>query len=479
MIRALGTTTGDARARLRAVPPALWVVLAVGVVLRVLVTIVLRPAVLTVSDTSFYVDQARDELFSNRGRPGGYPAVLRALHAISADVDVTIVVQHLTGLATACIVFAGARRLSARPWLAVAAAFPVACDLDVVFFEHTLGSETFYMAAVVAGCYAAIRAMTTDDRRHALGWLALAGLLFGGAAVTRSILVPVLPLILIWTLVAAPSGLRPRLSWATAFASGALAVLLAYAALSAVTTDRFAITASGSGLYSRVAQIADCRKFTPPAGTAALCEDTPPAERPGPDFYAWEPGSPAVKLFGPSPNDPRLTTFAKQVILHQPVAYLRVGLNDVIRYFVADWNPRPFGGVDETLADIDRRAPGTDIKVLASINSYYADEHARTRGGAAALQDLQQALRVTPLILLVLTLLAGVSLVTGSGMVRRFAALALLLALGQIAVSAFGTIYSARYALPSVPILALAAAVTLDGIIKRGGAGRECSTGTP
>ncbi len=50
---------------------------------------------------------------------------------------------------------------------------------------------------------------------------------------------------------------------------------------------------SGWGFYSRSAPFADCTKFDPPEGTEALCEEKPRTSGFGPDFYGWEPDSPA------------------------------------------------------------------------------------------------------------------------------------------------------------------------------------------
>lgn len=450
-------------ARLRDVPRALWIVLALGVILRVAVALTIRPVALTLLDSELYVLHARDELFGDPTRPAGYTALLRALHALSADVDLTIAVQHVTGLATACLVFAGARRLGAGPPLAAVAALPVAGNLDAIFLEHAVMSETFFIAAIVGGAYAAIRALTATA--EAQRWLVLAGLAFGTAAVLRSILVPLLPLLVVWATLASAPGTRRRLAAGAALAAGALVVPVTYATANAVDTGRFAITPRGAGLYSRVAPIADCREFTPPVGTAVLCERTPTPLRPGPDYYAWEPGSPAIRLFGSRPTDERLTRFAKQVVLHQPLTYTRTALRDVARYFVPLGDKRPFSGVGMTVLDLDRR-DDAEPQVLRAVNAYYDDEHPRVRGGASTLAAIQGVLRITPLVTTALTLLTLVALIAGAGAVRRYAALALLLALGQLFVSAFSTIYSARYALPVVPLLAIAA-VTARATIGR------------
>ncbi len=452
---------GVIAARLRGVPAALWLVLGIGLALRIAVALTVRPAALTLHDSALYVDGASGELFSDRTRPAGYAAILRVLHAISRDIDLTIAVQHATGLATACLVFACARRLAVGPVLAAVCALPVACNLDAIFFEHAVMAEPFFTAALVAACYAAIRALTGDAP---VRWLAGAGVALGVAAVTRSILLPVLALVVVWAAAAMP---RARLRSAAALGAGALAVLLTYATANATQTGRFSVTPTGAGLYNRVAQIADCREFTPPSGTAALCESIPPSARYGPDYYAWEAASPAVKLFGPTPSDERLTRFAIATIVHQPLDYLRMGIADVVRYFVPGMQPRPFGGVGMVVADLDRRAPATEVIVSRALDRYYAPERARVRESVDALAAVQRVLRVTPLVLSVLTALALVALVAGGGAVRRFSALVLVLSLGQLMVSAFGAVYSQRYALPPAIVLSIAAVTGAPLAVRR------------
>ena len=89
---------------------------------------------------------------------------------------------------------------------------------------------------------------------------------------------------------------------APAAAAGAAAViLLGFAAASARFGPGFGIAPSpGWYLYGRAAQFANCRSFTPPPGTARLCQNTAPSQRPSGYSYMFLPQAPAPRLFGPS-----------------------------------------------------------------------------------------------------------------------------------------------------------------------------------
>ena len=89
----------------------------------------------------------------------------------------------------------------------------------------------------------------------------------------------------------------------------------------------------GWNLYARVAPFADCQKFSPPHGTAILCEQRSVSERPGPFGYVWDLNSIARRSFelGPTTGQ-KLEAFAWQAIIHQPADYIHAVLIDLARY---------------------------------------------------------------------------------------------------------------------------------------------------
>jgi hypothetical protein len=437
------------------VPLALAIVLLLGIELRAALFFAYEPATMTAYDTLVYVGMAGGELFSDPARTAGYSMLLRGLHLFSADVEFTIFAQHLLGIATALLFCGCFRRLQTPVWVAVAAAAGVLLSLDQIFLEHSLLSEapfTFFLAAFL---YAGIRSL--EEPRPLwrgistrVAWIALAGLAIGLSAWIRPVLVPGLPLIALWFAFAYGGPWSGRIGRAAAFAGAAGLALLSYAAIHSAHQGFFGITpSSGWAFYARTAEFADCTKFDPPPGTEPLCEATRPEERPGPDFYAWEPGSPARQEFGGQPEgNEELTAFARAAILAQPLDYLADAGKDSLRYWAPQLNNRDYGGVGFEVVDIDRRAPGAEEEINAAINAYYDDEPLEIHGLSSELADLQDVLRLQPWLMTVLTVFSIVGLVLARGRLRRGLVLLLGVSLLLLVIPPATAIWSARYAVP-------------------------------
>ena len=217
--------------------------------------------------------------------------------------------------------------------------------------------------------------------------------------------------------------------------------------------------ASGWALYSRVAPFADCTRFDPPEGTRALCEQTPVDARPGPDFYGHQPGSPARRLYGgPPAGNEELSAFARRALLAQPLSYAGDLGRDLIRYFQPSFQPQDFSGVGLEVLDVNRRAPGTEEGLAATMNAYYDDDTYEIGSGVETMADLQDVLRVHPKLLLVCLLLGGIGTVLARGRLRWGLVLLLGVSLAMMVIAPATAIWSARYAVPvSGPIVAAAA----------------------
>jgi hypothetical protein len=454
------------RELIRRVPLALWVLIALGIELRVALSLAHQPAAMTSYDTLVYVGMAGDELFADPARSAGYSIFLRALHAISDEVVVTIAFQHLLGIATGVLLYATFRRLDTPVWVAAVAAGGALLSLDQIFLEHSLLSEAPFGLGFTAILYLAVRAL--DEPRPLRGalttrtlWVAGAGAALGLAAWVRPVAIPLAPLLALWFALALSGPPRVRTARAALAAGATAAVLLAYAGLQSAENGYFGITrSSGWAFYSRTAEFADCSKFEPPAGTEKLCESTPPEDRNGPDFYAWEPGSPAVELFGyqPAGND-EVGEFARAAIVNQPLDYLRTVARESLRYFIPSIEGRPFGGVGYEVIDIDRRAPDVEEEINATVNRYYDDQRLEVMGLANSLGDLQDVLRLQPWLLALATVGALVSLALARGRLRAGLALMLVLSAALLLIPTATAIWSARYAVPITgPVLGAAAA---------------------
>ena len=460
-----GRGAGTLRALVGRVPVILWVLVLLGVELRVALSLAYQPAAMTFYDSVVYVGMADGELFSDPSRSVGYSILLRGLHAISDELAVTIAFQHLLGIATGLLLYATFRRLGTPVWVAAVAAAGPLLSLDQIFLEHTLLSEAPFSFGFAGVLYLAVRAL--DEPREVRGrittrglWIAGAGVALGLIAWVRPVAAPLLPLFALWFALALPGPAGLRIGRAALAAAGTAAVLLAYAGLQSAENGYFGLSrASGWAFYSRSAEFADCSEFEPPAGTQELCESTPPEDRYGPDFYAWQPDSPAVEAFGyqPAGND-EVGEFARAAILHQPLDYLRAVVRDSLRYYFPSLGDRPYSGVGYDVIDIDRRAPGIEEDITASVNEYYADERVELTGLAGALADLQDFLRLQPWLLALATFGGIAALVLSSGALRAGLALALGLSAAILVVPPATAIWSARYAVPITgPVLGAAA----------------------
>jgi hypothetical protein len=460
--RGVGTR---ARELAEAVPLALIVLLVFALALRLALWLAYSPAVINLADSGSYVGLAGGELFGDASRTVGYPIFLRAAHAISDEIEFTIALQHLIGIATALVLYAAVRRLGAPVWAAVVGGAAILLSLDQIFLEHAVMNEALFTLLFVVALYAAIRALGDPrpiagpfDTRHA--WIAAAATAIAIAGWVRAVGVPVIALFVLWFAFACPGSWRARLANAALSVIVAATVLLAYFAMHASATGYFGLSeASGWALYSRVAPFADCTRFDPPEGTRGLCERTPIDARPGADFYGHEPGSPARRLYGEPPaGDEQLAAFARRALLAQPLSYAADLGRDVVRYFHPGFQPQDFSGVGLEVLDVNRRAPGVEESLAAAMNGYYDDDVYEIDSDVETLADVQDIVRVHPKLLLVSVLLGGIGIALARGRLRWGLVLLLGTALGAMVIAPATAIWSARYAVPaSGPILAAAA----------------------
>lgn len=458
------------------VPVGLAIVLLIAGALRLALWLAYQPVIMSNPDATAYVLMADQGLFTvDPARPAGYPLFMRAVHAVSDQVEVTILLQHLLGIATGLLLYATVRRIGAPRWAGIAAAAAVVLSLDQIQFEHTLQAESVFTFGLAFVLYAAVRSL--DEPRSIIGplttrhaWILAAGLTLGVAAWVRAVGVPLMPFLALWFVLAIPGAWRVRLAHGALAGVAAGTILLIYFERNDAATGHFGFTGTtGWGLYARTAPIADCSQFEPPPGTSKLCEKTPPLTRQGPDFYAWVPTSPAYRVFGPPPlGDDSLRAFGREVIIHQPKYYAWVAFRDFARYFVPGLNDEQGYIVDYTYLDLDRRDPPVEQDVENNTRNYYPDTEATIDGDdLTRLTDLQQFLRVHPILLLQAAILAAVGLWLSPGRVRAPLALLLGAALLGLAIPSATISYNARYAVPFAGPLIAAGGVGLWVVLSR------------
>jgi len=432
-------------------------VFAAGVALRVFFVVAYRPALLGIPDSGIYIAAAHRNLFSDQVHPAGYPLFLRAAHVLSAHLSATTALQHLLGVAAALVLFLVVRRVTGSVLAALVPAVVVLFGGLELFVEHSPLSDALFVLLTALVLLVAVVGL---DRP--LRWLVLLGLLLGCAVVVRTVALWLLPLLFVWLLVCTPGDRVRRLARAVLPVACAAGIVGGYVAVQRAQTGVTGLTqADGRFVYAVAAQFADCSKFTPPAGTRALCETSRPASRGSmnqylegyPDFASsLPPGgraavSPAWRVFGPMPHgNSQLAAFGRAAILHQPLDYLHL----VARNFSYYWTEttRVF------LTDAAKPDPGTEQQVAA----YYATGAGVSEHGFSVLRSYADVAEVSGPVM-VLLLLASLSALAVRDRWPRAVALLLgsagwLLLLGAAAVH-----IDPRYTLPAVGPLAAAAAM--------------------
>ena len=117
-------------------------VLAAGLVLRVLAETAYRPALL-------YIDSVKYLEGSVATAPQGYQALLRLLEA--GGLALVAAVQHVFGLAMAVALYAVLLRRGAPRWVATLAAAPVLLDAYQLQLEQTIMPDVLFETMIAAG----------------------------------------------------------------------------------------------------------------------------------------------------------------------------------------------------------------------------------------------------------------------------------------------------------------------------------------
>lgn len=233
-----------------------------------------------------------------------------------------------------------------------------------------------------------------------------------------------------------------------------------------------------------VAHYANCAVFPPPRGTQALCQRIASSQRPGINFYLYDPDSPAQRAFGYFKQDGKVGAFAEQVVFHELGRYLRNVAANLAAYFVPSSYPNGYGGCGGYTAcgltpELDwTRDDPAEGQLVHVMERFYAPFRPRSRASLRRLLgDWQQVFRFGAVLLAITTLLSVAALLLPG---RRAplvlfggGALSLL-----IAPSVIGD-YVGRYSVPmAAPMLASAAIAGQQLWIhlrRRGGHRPECS----
>jgi len=309
---------------LRANWPAV-VLVAAGLVLRVLAQLAYRPAI-------FYIDTPRYLFNDPPGMdPLGYGGVLRAILAVG-NLEMVVAVQHLLGLAMAVVIYALLRKRGTERWLAALAIAPVLLDAYQVQIEQTLMPDLWFEALIVAG-------LTILLWRPTAGWrrAALAGVVLGASATVAQVGEAVLLPAVIYLLVLG-GGWRRAAGRVTAACVAFALPIAAYSAGSYLLTGAFQLSHTGmTSFYGRTAAAADCDTIRLPAGERGMCP-TRTEQRQGPDWLEYSPRSPIRWYYNPKHQPIALTNreiadFNHRVLTQQPLRLMSAYGHDLVKLF--------------------------------------------------------------------------------------------------------------------------------------------------
>ena len=438
--------------------------LAAGLILRLVTFFAYRPA-LIYFDSTRYLERMRD-LEPGAVRPAGYPAFLKLL---PTDWELAVVpaVQHLFGLAIAVLLYALLVRLGVRTLWAALATAPVLLDGYQLNIEQYILAEALFEVLLVGACV-----LVLWRRPAPLGAVALAGLLFAAALLTRAnAIVAVVPVLVVLFI------MREHWSRPAVLATAFVLPVLGYAAWFESHHGHYGLNGyGGQFLYARVAQFADCDGLDVPEQQRVLCPAEPPDERPTIDEYMWANDiSPLYDLeLEPGQRRPEVAgSFARRVIRHQPLDYAGAVLSDFV-YGFSPTHSRRARDLPVSRWQFQREYPvfrAAETRRILQADGY---DHGVADGTLAPFLRVYQRFVYTPGPLLALALLLGLAGAAGIGRARQaalrlraaaftFTIVALAIYVPSVAVSQF----TWRYQLPLLVLLPPAGALGLEALSRR------------
>ena len=446
------------------------VLLALGAGIRALVMALYWPAIMLSVDSPRYARVDGKPIFSDYWMPAGYPMFLRVLRGVSDQVWFTIAVQHVIGLSAGGLIFLAMRRLGVARSLACVPAAVALLSGDLIYLEHMIMADFLLGVLAVAGCSCAVFGLVPRVR---LAWIAAASALCVSAMLVRSVGIVLLPTLAICAWAFTAGELRRKFSALLAAVVPGLGVLGAYIAACAIMDGKFwgLGDMSGWNVYSRVAPFADCRQFTPPPGTEMLCEETPPAARPGPFGYVWDKNAISRRHFklGPNTSD-QLGAFARQVILHQPLDYARAVVIDLSRYLEpATGRHWPYAGQTDAAWAFGWRDPNLEQRVSASLARVYRGTEVKLRG-ENLLNFYQHLLRISGILLAAMLVATVIGAFRSRGALRLGIVLFGLSSVTLYVLPVLTVSYDFRYGLPPTVLLAASGVLGALSVSRRSGA---------
>lgn len=459
--------------------------LVAGAVLRLLVLVTFRPALAFLQDSYDYLLNSRS-LRPEILRPLLYPLALRIVGEFRS-MELVVVLQHLSALVAAVLLYATLCRVGVRRWLAACAVAPLLLDAYQVDIEHFVLSESLFQLLLVVSV-ACLLWRPDPSPRLLVG----AGLALAGVALTRTVGLPlVIPAFLLLV-----TGRVPWRRYAV-FGLAAGLPLVAYAGWFASVNGFVGLQGyNGMMLASRAMTIADCRNVPMPSYERPLCVTAPVKQRQTSDWYAMDAHSPLRNLQIPAGQryDAVARDFALRILSRQPGDYARMIKRDLAHYFAPGRSTTRKNLAVSHWQFAHTQLPGNRYIAIKPLSDPY-------RGGqpvighpshaGVALYGLRgeqmhpslwkrgrswlssyQAVAFTPGPLLAACL--GIGLVAGIGRLptelrrlRRISIFFAVCGLGLLLATTLSAVFEYRYLLPVLPLLPPAGAVGVELLLSR------------
>ncbi|HYZ52375.1 MAG TPA: hypothetical protein VE733_02535 [Streptosporangiaceae bacterium] len=450
--------------RIRKLVTANWqfsVVVAVAAALRCVVMLG-YPPIMWFNDSYNYLEDAVSKT-PDIVRSDGYPLLLFVLLPFRS-LTLVAALQAAMGLAMGTAIYALLRRRGLPWWGATLPAVPVLFDVFEMQLEHMVMSDVLFSFLITV----AVAALCWFDRPPVL-LCAAVGLVIGYAAIVRSVGEPMLAVIAVGMLLR-----RVGFKRVAAMVAAGVLPIAGYMVWFHRFYGQYALDgSSGTFLYSRVSSFAECSQMSLPQSLKVLCDPRAPAVRPNSQEYLWSTTTPLYKVSHGNNfskyADSIAGKFAKDAILSQPLAYLRVVAHDTLHTFT--WT--------RTQSDVTGSGPSFQFRETVDpvpwwANYYPQDKAALLRYGgpgegqpkvvqpwADLIQGYQKYFYLRGTMLGLILLIAAAGLIARW---RRWGGLALLpWAVGALLIvaPAMTAGFSYRYVIVAVPVTCLAAGLAL------------------
>jgi hypothetical protein len=462
---------------------ALALLIAAGLVLRVVTQFAYEPALLFIDSKKYLLGTEFKLGAWGSFDPIGYTLLMLKPVLMFGNLGLVALLQHVLGLGMAVALYALMLRRGVTRWLAALAVAPVLLDAYQLNAEQTIMPDVLFEALLVAGIV-----LLLWQPRPGLAFVILGGLALGTSAPVRQVGEALILPALIYVVAAARDWRTRLLHGAVLFACFALPVVGYMGYSKVVLHYGFEMSNMGDAyLYGRAAHAADCATLKLPPDQQSLCPTPAQALKFGVDGLVNNPDSPGlVYVFNiridrvQEVNSPLQRPFADAVFKQQPMRVVGDIARDSIKIFALTRNTVE-GDTPIKRWQFQNIYPTFPPGITATGGNSATNLFAGAGGGgdARVRRPLAVALRFyqlhggyTPGPLFLLSLLAGIAGIFTFGRRRDpdNLSLACLLVTGSaVAVLLGADLYefSWRYQLPALVTLPIAGALGATAIARQ------------